>query len=67
MIPNKAPITGGARYLFIYPISEAYVGSHLPFFGSTEKTGGAMAPPAPPVEQAGAGPMSLGLVFLLSI
>ena len=44
---NKVPITGGARYLFIFPISEAYIGSHIPLLGSSEKTGGAMAPPVP--------------------
>ena len=56
---NKIPITGGARYLFIFPTSEAYIGSHIPLLGSSEETGGAMALPAPPV------PMTLLFVITM--
>ena len=61
---NKVPITGGARYLFIFPISETYIGRHITLLGSSVKTGGAMAPPAPPVPTALS--MKVGLSTLLS-
>ena len=49
---NKVPKTGDARYLFIFPTSTDCRGIHIPLWGSSERTGGAMAPPAPPVPTA---------------
>ena len=41
---NKVPITGGARYFIISSISEAYIGSHIPLFSPSEKTGHPLHP-----------------------
>ena len=46
---KKFPKTGGARYLFIFFTSEAYIVVIYLFRDPFEKTGGAMVPQAPPV------------------
>ena len=46
---NKVAITRGARYLCIFPTSEDYI---VLIYHIWKKTGGAMAPPAPPVPTA---------------